>query len=187
MGIIEKKRLFAIVFFARKETNVTIDRLKLMKLLWLSDRIHLNRYGRMILNDTYNALPHGPVPSATMDYSKASHDDYFTVDGMFITATSEPDLRYFSQSDIKVMHEVWEKYGKMKSIELRNFTHKFPEWIRYRSQLKDKDLPNSYQMVPTDFFSPPVEKVDYEFDEELTNLAMNEYYIQQAFQTFLDK
>lgn len=38
-----------------------------MKLLWLSDRVHLNKYGRLILKDNYKALPHGPVPSATMD------------------------------------------------------------------------------------------------------------------------
>lgn len=187
VGIIEKKRLSAIVFFARKGNRYTIDRYKLMKLLWLSDRIHLNRYGRMILYDTYNALLYGPEPATTVDYSKATHEDFYTVEGVFITATSEADLHYFSKSDINVMEEVWEKYGKLDPIEFRNFSHKFPEWIRYRTQLLDRDLPNCFKMNIADFFLPPESNADYEYNAELSRLSRNEYYIHTSIQGFLDR
>ena len=103
MKIQEHKRINAILFFACKEADNKINRLKLMKLLWLADRTHLTRYGRLILQDTYCALEHGPVPSKTKEISDNGVDDKFSVVGDFIIeAEDNYEDKYFSSSDIEV-------------------------------------------------------------------------------------
>ena len=81
MRITERKILNAIVYFANRSDTKTIGRLKLMKLLWLADRLHLMKYGRMVLNDKYYAMPYGPVPTHGNNLSKKSHDGLYSVNG----------------------------------------------------------------------------------------------------------
>ena len=57
MNIQEEKIKNVILFFAHKSEGKSIEKLKLIKLIWLSDRLHLNKYGRLILNDKYKAEP----------------------------------------------------------------------------------------------------------------------------------
>src|SRR5947209_5839301 len=45
----------------------TTDKVKLMKLVYLADREHFIRHGYPITGDQPYAMPHGPVPSATLD------------------------------------------------------------------------------------------------------------------------
>lgn len=150
-----KKIINSILFFANQSNEAKIGRLKLMKLLWLADRVHLNKYGRLILKDSYNALPHGPVPSNAMNYSKYSISDYFDVDNYQINAIKSFDSGCFSKSDIEVLEYVWKKFGHLTAAQLRNFSHKFPEWLRYEKELTDKSLPDSYEIVIDDFFVQP--------------------------------
>lgn len=155
MNIQTNKNINAILFFANKAGN-KINRLKLMKLLWFSDRIHLNRHGRLILKDSYNALPHGPVPSVTMDYSKANIADKITVSGKYdIIALTEFDEKFFSKSDLDIMNFIWETLGGLTQFKLRDISHKFPEWVRYEKELTDEFSPKSYPMVMDDFFLIP--------------------------------
>lgn len=176
MSIIEKKILNSIIFFASKSHDNSINRLKLMKLLWLADRIHLNRFGRLILKDNYNALPNGPVPSKTMDVSKQTVDSAFNVKDYHIVAKADFDSKYFSKSDIDVMELVWEKYGNMNQYELRDFSHNFPEWLRYEKELNSKNLPNSYPIIIDDFFSSPINNVDYLYNVEESENAKIKFH-----------
>jgi uncharacterized phage-associated protein len=176
MKLQEQKRIQAIIFFAYKSTDNKINRLKLMKLLWLADRIHLNLYGRTILNDVYCALPHGPVPSKTMDLSERSIDNLYKVDDYTIEAEDKSDLRYFSKSDIEVLEEVWNRYGDRSDKVLRDYSHLFPEWKRFEEELNDTTHSNSYRMVIDDFFKEPSEVKDFKIDTEMSELSRTIYY-----------
>jgi len=151
MRIREKKILNAIAYFAYKSESKTIGRLKLMKLLWLSDRLHLMKYGRMVLNDKYYAMPFGPVPSSGNNLSKISQENLYTVKEKWITAINEPILDFFSKSDLKIMEWVWGNFGHVSNLV--GFSHQFAEWIRYEEDLNDPQKPNSYPMIVEDFFS----------------------------------
>lgn len=187
MSIKIKKILNAIIFFASKSPHAKINRLKLMKLLWLADRIHLNRYGRLILRDDYNALPHGPVPSKTMDFTKLPIENSFDVNDFIIIAKRNFDPMFFSKSDIEVMEFVWEKYGSMTQFALRDFSHNFPEWLRYEKELNNKYLPNSYSIIIDDFFSAPSEEVDYHFNPDESNKSKMSFHSYSSIQSNLSK
>ncbi|NDI99330.1 SocA family protein [Flavobacterium sp. LaA7.5] len=187
MDVRTSKILNSILFFANK-SNGTIERLKLMKLLWLSDRIHLNKYGRLILKDNYNAMPHGPVPSTAMNYSNHSVADNYKVSGYRIKAEKEFNEDYFSKSDLEVMNLVWEKFGGMTPFRLRDLSHYFPEWIRFKSELENDFLPNSYPMVLEDFFvHPNLEQFKDIFSIEDSQDSLTYFHSHNAIQSNLNE
>lgn len=185
MKIREHKRINAILFFAMKAPENKISRLRVMKLLWLADRIHLNRYGRFILRDTYYALPHGPVPSKTMDLSENSVEDVFTVRGYEIEAEDHFDPKYFSKSDLEVFEEVWERFGGLKELVLRDYSHFFPEWKRFEKELNDDTLPQSYQMVVDDFFKEPTDVDNFKLDSERSEISRSIFHANKRIQEIL--
>ena len=58
-----KKIIQALAYMAYKEPNHIMDNIKAYKLLWLADRYHVRRTGRLVTGDAYYAMPKGPVPS----------------------------------------------------------------------------------------------------------------------------
>ena len=71
-GFNYKKSVQALNILAFKNGGV-INKMKAIKLIWLSDRLHLRKFGRTITGDDYYALPNGPVPSATRDILESSN------------------------------------------------------------------------------------------------------------------
>ena len=56
-----------------KATTIAKEyKMKALKLVYIADRYHLRKYGRLITNDTYFAMNYGPVPSGTKDIAEAS-------------------------------------------------------------------------------------------------------------------
>jgi len=187
MKISEKKNINAIVFFASKSPNNEINRLKLMKLLWLADRMHLNKFGRLILKDKYSALPHGPVPSSTMNSTQKSIENFFSVNGFTIRATGDFDNRFFSKTDLQIMYEVWNSFGDKDQFELEKYSHLFPEWLRYKKDLDNNSLPNSYPIVIQDLFNPPASDAKYHHNEVESNKAKSIFNSHTSIQDFLSR
>lgn len=188
MNIQQKKIENIILYFANRANNNTIDRLKLMKLIWLSDRLHLNKYGRLIIKDRYKALPNGPIASTALDMSNYSIPEAYDVEGFNIKAKVNYEEDYFSKSDIKVMNYIWEKYGGMDTFELRDFSHLFPEWLRYEKELNTETFPNSYDIVIQDFFKTPIDKnIDFSdfYNQEDSELSEQDFNIHRSIQSLL--
>lgn len=166
MDIKGKKSVQAINYFARKEHDNQINRLKLMKLLWLSDRFHLWKHGRLILTDKYVAMPHGPVPSSTMNISTTNSDPYVIENigakGYIVYSKNEVDTDYLSKTEVNVMDTIWEKFGEFDRFELKDISHEYPEWLRYGNEVEKKKT--SIPMVMDDFFSIPDDEESSYFD-----------------------
>lgn len=187
MDIKTNKIINSIQFFSNKSKDNTVNRLKLMKLLWLPDRVHLNKYGLSILKDNYKALPHSPVPSNTMDFSKNSISENFHVKGYNITSEKEFDPKYFSTSDLEVMNFIWNKFGFLNQFELRDISHKFPEWLRFEKELNDEYSPKSYDMIMEDFFiHPNIEDYKDVFSIEGVEDSLSHFRSHNAIQSNLD-
>ncbi|MGH7486262.1 MAG: Panacea domain-containing protein, partial [bacterium] len=118
-----EKAINTLAFFSRHGIP-GLDQMKIAKLVFLADRVHLLRYGRTITGDTYVCMEHGPVPSATRDLVNARlaedpdaepMQQYFDVRQVRqypeLVAKRDPDLEVFSDSDIEVLTEVAEQYG----------------------------------------------------------------------------
>ena len=114
--------------------------LKLMKLLYLSDREAMERYGFPISGDCIVAMPHGPVLSMTLNLMDG---DVESLPGGWDSLISDKenhelslkgsvtrsDLDELSQADIDVLEAVWARFGHMGKYEIRDYTHDHcPEW-----------------------------------------------------------
>jgi len=144
-----RKATQAVNFFARNDAMRKINKLKLMKLLFLADRLHLRMYGRPITNDTYWAMKHGPVPSSSKDivdmsdFAEALEKNYASQfflpedDEHKIASIAETDEDVFSESELGVLHTVQEEFGALNQFQLVDLCHSLPEWSIYRTLLEE--------------------------------------------------
>lgn len=69
-----RKAAQVTAYFAIREGG-SINVLKLAKLLYLADRLCLEKYDLPILFDRFVSMDHGPVTSATLSYIDGMQDD----------------------------------------------------------------------------------------------------------------
>lgn len=160
-----KKATQAINFFTRKE-GLKIDKLKLIKLVYLADRFHLRRYGRPITNDTYLAMRLGPVGSSVkdiadfsgyLDETERKYASNFLGQGGIentIVSLADVDNDVFSKSELESLNFVYEKFGNQSESSLVDVVHKYPEWEKFRKTLEAKETTRE-QMSYLDFFKNP--------------------------------
>ena len=131
-----------IAYFALQSETKSISILKAIKLVYLSDRASIEKWGFPILDEVRVSMPHGPVNSSTYSHINGEHDlekcgwSRFLTDRAKheVSATdliSVDDLIELSEADIECMEQVWSEFGEMDRFELRDWTHKpenIPEW-----------------------------------------------------------
>lgn len=132
-----RKAAQVATFFAIKEGG-RINVLKLMKLIYLSDRKNMDKYDYPILSDILVSMPHGPVNSCTLDHINGEGDQSVWVQFLAdkenheISAVNviEPEnMDQLSRAEIKTLDQIWDEFGKMDRYQLRDWTHdNCPEW-----------------------------------------------------------
>ncbi len=137
----EKAASHLAVYLLRKNGG-PMSHLKLMKLMYLSERTSLEKNANTITGDHFVSMPHGPVLSTTLDHingyiesQSGGWDDYISARANHEVSVkdkvSESDnaLGYISKSDKEAVDQVWEKFGGMAPFEIRDYTHEHcPEW-----------------------------------------------------------
>jgi uncharacterized phage-associated protein len=161
IGFNHKKAVQTLAYFAQKEGGV-INKMKAFKLIWLSDRLHLRKYGRPILNDVYFALPKGPIPSSTKDL--ADNSDYLAdterelreqmlenAGRYTIKSKADTQKNVFSESDLEVMGLIYENFGNLDEFTLSELSHEYPEWKKFEKSLQ-MGHSSRFEMNYQDFF-----------------------------------
>lgn len=149
--------------FLALKSGGRINKMKAIKLIWLADRYHLRKYGRPITKDEYFAMDYGPVNSGVKELAEMSSflsqdeidyaSKYIAPLGRYNVESVEPvEGDVFSESDMEALTFVWEKFGQFDEFELRDISHKYPEWKRFEEALKDQSrVPMYYE----DFLEDP--------------------------------
>ena len=149
--MIETATIIEAIYYILKKIKKA-DKIKLVKLIYLSDKYHLIRYGRTITNDDYYAMEHGPVGTTVKDVLSF---DSFSLEAKGIKYASrlleKTDEKHFiakasarvtfdmlSDTDKEALDFVVEKFGTMSSWKLRDYTHQYPEWYQYEDMFKSK-------------------------------------------------
>ena len=185
----DKKVIQALNFFAVKAGG-KINRMKAIKLIWLSDRAHLRQYGRPILFDDYYAVKLGPIPSKAKNFSEEGgsmnqetreyRNSYIEPMGPYEFKTiSSPDLNVFSQSDIETMERIFSFYGNYDKYRLSNLSHKFPEWKKFETYLKD-NVTGRRKMNYLDFFEDCPESAEF-FNEPVELKTLSREIFEEGF------
>ncbi|EPH0069710.1 Panacea domain-containing protein [Acinetobacter baumannii] len=138
----EKKLTQAAAFFLFK-ANGHLPILKLMKLLYISERESFRKFHRPFIGDSLVSMKHGPVLSITYNVmngavrhqefwnewiSDRSNNEVALRDKSMIR--SEDDLLELSDNDISLLNNVWQQFGHLSRWDLVDWTHTHcPEWI----------------------------------------------------------
>lgn len=173
-------------YYLSKKMNAPIDKLAGIKFLFFADRYHLRKYGRLISEDTYYALPHGPVASNSLNilsdvmdgHSAGASKTYLNKSSKnaFIAVDSEHELEYLSDSDIEALDFAVEKFSHHETWELRNLTHEYPEWKRYKNTIESNSSKRE-KIIMEDFFeNSNIENDPYvTVDEKIVELSKEIY------------
>lgn len=110
-----------------------INVLKLTKLLYLSERRHLDLYDEPMTYDRLVSMDHGPVPSICLNLMNGTleHPDWaeFITDrdsydlGVVGEKTNPEQFDQLSRADHRLLEEIWAQFGHMSKYELRDYTH----------------------------------------------------------------
>lgn len=160
------KKATQTINYLAKEEGGQIDKLKLIKLVYLADRYHLRRYGRPMINDTYFAMQLGPVGSSVKDIAEFSDfldyeelkyaSKYLARGGQDNTVVSrlDVDMDIFSKSEVEALAFAYKEFGKYPAPVLVNIVHRYPEWHKFESALQSKETSREH-MSYSDFFKDP--------------------------------
>ena len=177
---VKYKQIQIINFFASKNAKKEITLMKLFKLTWLADKLHLLSHGDFFSGDSYCVMKFGIVPSGMKDLAKQPNGHaLFSYDGEYtLTANSELDKSVFSETEIEVMDRVWDKFGKKSDFFLSDLSHEYPEYLRYKEQIESDG--GSYWVKMEDFFSLPSHTQKsmsnfFDFEDEYLQFMLEDY------------
>lgn len=136
----ERKAAQIAAWFLRQQRG-RMPVLKLMKLMYLADRMALVEHGFPITGDQVVAMSHGPVLSRTLECIngcvESSPDgwDAWVSDREAYEVSARDrqpgcaELDELSPADIEILRSVWEQFGSMSKWQIRDYTHDHcPEW-----------------------------------------------------------
>lgn len=109
----ETKAVETILYLANRISDSC--KYNICKMLYLSDKMCLDKYGRFIFGESYTAMQEGATPSKAYDLlkkiAKESCDD-LKVDGNAVIPLRDANLDYLSESDIECLDQIIDIYDK---------------------------------------------------------------------------
>jgi uncharacterized phage-associated protein len=107
------------LFLSDEEAGDTISNLKLQKLLYYAQGLHLAKYGRPLFAEKIKAWKHGPVIPQVYHHFKEQGN----------ASLPKPDeCPRLSASVRELLEAVYRSYGQYSAWKLRSFTHEEPPW-----------------------------------------------------------
>ncbi|MEN6435885.1 MAG: Panacea domain-containing protein [Anaerolineaceae bacterium] len=152
--------------------------LKLLKLLYIADRIAIQEWERPITYDSYVSMNYGPVLSTTFDLIKgnSTRSSYWQE---HICRQSRYELRLtdvpikiqkLSRAEVELLHRVNDLYGEFEPFKLSKFTHSLPEFKNPHGT----SIPISFEDILSGigYNKSEIERVNSEINEESSILAI---------------
>lgn len=160
-SLFNERRAAQAAAFLLFKAGGSLPLIKLVKLLYLSERLSLKRYGEPLTGDRLVAMAHGPVLSQTLDHINGAvpsieggWDSWISDRAGHVVALRDPsmirsfeqDLISLSDSDIEVLGETWTEFGHWARWDLVKYTHdNCAEW----SDPNGSNNPISYKSLFT--------------------------------------
>lgn len=143
------KKILQEIAYLLRLNNGRMNLIKIIKELYLADRLSIDEREESISGDTFYSLKNGPILSAALDILTSDlmyYSEYFAKE-----PAEDPKERYYddiilkqdpgqdclSKNDKKYLEHVFNKYKAFKAFELVDETHKLPEWTPLESGRKE--------------------------------------------------
>lgn len=128
----QKKTTQAAAILINKAGD-TLNYTKLIKLLYLADRLALERWERPISGDSYVSMNKGPVLSRTYELIGYPDESFWhrhiETDGYDVKLVCTPDDDELNNAEIELLNEIHENYKDKDYGEMINICHRIcTEW-----------------------------------------------------------
>lgn len=155
--------------------NDRMDRVRLLKLLYIADREALAETGKPIVGGRLVAMKNGPLHSEVYDLVKSEHEGYeewnrfFRNDGHVVTCLSDPGRLQLSPYEIDKLTDVSERHVGRDTWAVAEVTHQFPEWQRFHRPGTSCTIPLEALLAELGFTDEEVREVvhDAEMQQRL--------------------
>ena len=153
--------------------------LGLLKMLYIADRIALERMDQPITGDHYVSMDYGPVLSGVYDLIKGKPvEDALPLWSQFVSPRSEnrvsllddPGVEDLCEEEEEIIQQVYRSFGHLDPFEVAEWTHDLPEW---------EDPHGSAVPITVEDILKNVGKTDEEI-EEIQQEAIREAYLDEV-------
>lgn len=166
-----------LLYFCEHTDPQFLGKVKLMKLLYYLDFLHVKRFGVPITYDRYVNLEHGPIPSIiknivdelSCDPDKSRVSDILSMSKIDISngtmykiearrKLNQRELDYLSDDELGTLKEVCTRFGAMNTGQIEDASHKEAPW---KETLYLDDIPYSLAGKDSDskFSSKEIEEL----------------------------
>lgn len=153
----DKEKAIELIKYFTNKNGGQIDKVKLLKLIYLAERYQIRRMGMEITGGKYYAMTFGPVNSEVKDIVE-SNEVITLVDKETQTYRLEDcfsEYKHLSGRELKTLEIIWNQFGSLRAFELVDITHAYPEWKKFESLFNSKK--DRFDMSYLDFFDNPDE------------------------------
>ena len=164
MSIPLSKLKAMILYFCENTEPRFLGKVKLMKLFYFADFIHVKNFGSPITYDNYVRMEHGPIPSVILNLIDAVDDDVDSAelaDTIKIETSEHSEMHrviatrkftnydkdYFSETELEILQKVCARFGDKTTRFVEDASHKEAPWLKtkfleeipYALAAEDKD------------------------------------------------
>ena len=127
------EKVLQIITYLLSLNNNKMNKLKLMKELYLIDRESIKERNTSLSGDEFFSLPHGPVLSKTLNMINDIADgnpwsEFLSLTGHDIELVKTAGTGRLSRNDRKYIEAISAKYINTDRFALADYTHTLPEW-----------------------------------------------------------
>lgn len=135
------------LYFAENTDPALLGKVKMMKLFYFLDFMHVKMYGSPITYDRYVKMEHGPIPSTILNLVDAVDNDIDTAELSDTIRIEKPknsdihriiptrkfndyDRGYFSETELEILEKVSSRFGDKTRKYIEDASHKEAPWLK---------------------------------------------------------
>ena len=154
---IQIAKIKAVILYIMQSFPDGVDYIKLFKILYFAQQDHLVRYGKVLVDESFRAVKHGPVPTYT--YKAVQIAEGKPLEGDFEDFLSgievrdkkaytsmQPDMDYVSGANKKCLDAAIAKYKDADPYDLSDLSHD-SAWEEANMRIKDDPQKNFITII----------------------------------------
>lgn len=154
---IQIAKIKAVILYIMQSFPDGVDYIKLFKILYFAQQDHLVRYGKVLVDESFKAVKHGPVPTYTYKALQIAEgkplegdfEDFLSgieVRDKKAYTSMQPDMDYVSGANKKCLDAAIAKYKDADPYDLSDLSHD-SAWEEANMRIKDDPQKNFITII----------------------------------------
>ena len=182
--VLEISKIKAVILYIMQSFPEGVDYIKLFKILYFAQQEHLVKYGKVLVDESFCAVKHGPVPTFTykalqVAEGKPLEGDFkeflsdIIINNQKVNTTSAPDMDYISGANKRCLDDSINKYKDVDPYDLSILSHD-SAWKQAIHRMKDDPQKNYMTLIDiVRAGNASKEMVDYIREKQLTKNSLS--------------